>query len=437
MLLLGAVMFLVIGIAWSRISPIAMGDFKVVYYSSRCLLQHGDPYSERDVLRVYRAEGREPLSEPELDRQVKTRFFYPPTAFTFTVPFALMGYGAGHLIWMFLSSGCLILAAVLMWDLAADFAPMTAGAFLGLFLVNSFWLLMIGNAAGIVVSLSAVTVWCFLRDRFVPAGVLCLAISLALKPHDSGLVWLFFLLAGGTLRKRALQTLLALLVISLPAALWVMHVSPHWMEEMLVNMASFSGVGGIADPGPNGMAGRNMDSLVELQSAVSIFSDNPRIYNSISYGICGVLLVPWVIKTLKIRSSQPRVWLGLAVIAPLSMLPIYHLQHDAKLLLLTIPACSMLWAEGGIVSWLAVSVTGLGIVINGDIFSGIRIMLTRNFFAPQLDFPGKIQTALFTRPAPLILLVMAFFFLWAYTCWPLSSTIETKRPDRTGAPIES
>ena len=88
-LLLGAVAFLAIGTAWKRVSSIEMGDFKVVYYGARCLLDHGDPYLESDVLRVYRAEGRESSTEPVLDTEVKTRFFYPPTAFIITLPFAL------------------------------------------------------------------------------------------------------------------------------------------------------------------------------------------------------------------------------------------------------------------------------------------------------------------------------------------------------------
>src|SRR6516164_7986870 len=87
LVLLGAVAFLVVGVAWRRISPIEMCDFKVVFYSARCLLQHGDPYSEADVLRVYHAAGRDNPSEPVLDRRVKTRFFYPPSAFVVTLPF--------------------------------------------------------------------------------------------------------------------------------------------------------------------------------------------------------------------------------------------------------------------------------------------------------------------------------------------------------------
>jgi hypothetical protein len=414
LLLLGGLMFLIMGLAWTRVSPIAMGDFKVVYLSARCLVQHGDPYSETDVLRVYHAEGLESPSDSSVSRQVMTRYFYPPTAFILTVPFSLLGFGIGHVLWMTLSAGSLIFATGLMWDLAADYSPLFAGGLLAFLLINSFWLLMIGNSAAIVVSFCAIAVWCFFRDRYVLAGVLCLGISLAIKPHDSGLVWLFFLLAGGIYRKRALQTLIALVILSLPVILGVTYVSPHWIQEASANAASFSEVGGITDPTASGKAGANMDSLVELQSAVSIFCENPRVYNSVTYGICGALLLVWTVATVRLNSLRRQAWLALAAIAPLSMLPIYHLQHDAKLLLLSVPACAMLWAEGGVIGWLAALLTGAGILVNGDIFSGIRISLTHRFLVPGPGWAYKIQTVALTRPGPLILLAMAVFYLWVY-----------------------
>ncbi len=435
LLLLGAVMFLVIGIAWKHLSPIANGDFKVVYLSARCLLRHGDPYSQVDVSRVYLGELAEHSSDTATSRQVMTRYFYPPTAFIVTVPFALIGFEAGHVLWTILSASLLIVAAVLMWDLAADDAPRISGALLGLFLMNSFWLFMIGNSAGIVVSLCVIAVWCFLKDRCITVGISCLAISLALKPHDSGMVWLFFLLAGGAFRKRALQSLIVLVALSVPAVLWVTHAGPHWIKEMNANMSSFSGVGGITDPAATGTAGRNMDSLVQLQSAVSIFWDDPQIYNWITYVICGALILVWVFATLRFPPSKPRTWLALAVIAPLSMLPTYHMQHDAKLLLLAVPACAMMWASGGKPGKLAIVVTGAAIVINGDIFSALRITLTHRFIVPQPHLLSEALTVLLTRPAPLILLVTAGFYLWIYVRYPLSSAVETQSEIGTPSPI--
>jgi hypothetical protein len=433
LLLLGAAVFLLVGLALKRISPISSGDFKVVYYPARCLLQHGDPYLQGDVERVYQAEGRELPSESALNRQVMTQYFYPPTAFVVTLPFALLGYGPGHVLWMIVSAGSLILAAFLMFDLAAEFSPLFSGALLGFLLMNSFWLFMIGNSAAIVVSLCAIAVWCFLKERFVYAGILCFALSLALKPHDSGLVWLFFLLAGRICRKRALQTLLVLAVLCLPSMLWITHVAPHWIQEAHANMLAFTGPGAITDPAATGMAGRNMDSLVQLQSAVSIPWQNPRVYNSITYAICGALLLVWIFATMQLRPCPAKTRLALAAVAPLSMLPIYHLQHDAKLLMLTVPACAMLWAEGGRVGRLAVFITAAGVVINGDIFSFIRIMLTRHFLVPQPNLPSQILTVVLTRPAPLILLIMSVFYLWLYARLPVAVAAPCSLPEKINA----
>lgn len=423
LLLSGAVAFLVIGIAWRHVSPIEMGDFKVVYYSARCLLQHSDPYSEVAVLRVYNAEGREKPSEPVLDREVKTRFFYPPTAFIVSVPFALLGFKIGQLIWTILLAGSLILAALATWDLGADYAPLVSGALVGLLLMNSFWLFMIGNSAGIAVSFCVIAVWCFCRQKLEWLGVLCLAISLALKPNDSGLVWLFLLLIGGTYRKRALQSLSTFVILSLPFIFWISYISPHWLSQLRANMASLSGIGSIVDPAATGMAGRNMDSLVQLQTFVSILVPEPAIYNLIVWAICVPLVLLAVLVLWRRGRSASSLWLALAIAAPLSMLPTYHFQHDAKILLLTVPACAMLWVRRGLYGWGALLLTGAAIIINGDIFSGIRITLTRSVLVPQPTLSSEVGTAVLTRPGPIILLATAIFYLWVY--------FRTGRTDRT------
>jgi len=414
MLVVGAIIFLLVGIAWQRVTLIEMGDFKVVYYSARCLLQHGDPYKQQDVLRLYSAEGRERPTEPALDRQVKTRFFYPPTAFILTVPIALLGFEVGKVLWMILCTGTFILAAFLVWEAAADFAPRLAGLLAGLVLANSFWLLMIGNAAAISVSLCIIASWCFYRGRFTWAGVLCLALSLALKPNDSGLVWLFFLLAAPALRKRALQSLAVLVVLSLPFLLWVTHASSHWLQELQTNMASFSEIGGIVDPGLTGVAGKNMDCIVQLQTAVSVFFGNPHSWNLITYAICAPLLLFWAYRTFKTRPPSTAIWLPLAVAAPLTVLPTYHFQHDAKLLLIAVPACAILWARRSRTGTIALPVTLAAILVNGDILTAIRILLTRAIVVPQPNFFSRLVTLVFTRPAPLVLLAMAVFYLRIY-----------------------
>lgn len=409
-----AIVFLAIGTALRYAAPIAMGDFKVVYYSARCLVQGGDPYRESDVLRIYEAEPSEDLSESPLNRHVKTRYFYPPTAFLLTVPIALCGFSAAKVLWTILLAGLVILAAILSWEAGSDYAPGAAGFLAGLVLVNSAWLYMVGNAAGIVVGLCVVAAWSFYREKYVWLGVLCLAVSLAVKPNDSGLIWLFLLMAGGRFRKRALQSLVVFTALSPPVVLWVWHVSPHWFSELHANMDSFFVPGTIVDPSAAGMTGRTMDSLVQLQSVIGIYSSRPEMYNLITWAICGPLIAVGGIVTMIRKPTAHEIWLALAVAAPLSMLPTYHLQHDAKIIFLTIPACAMLWKRRNRLGRVCMVITSAAIIINGDIFTFVRIVLTRFIAVPHPGVLSGLATIVLTRPAALILLATAITYLWAY-----------------------
>jgi hypothetical protein len=109
------------------------------------------------------------------------------------------------------------------------------------------------------------------------------------------------------------------------------------------------------------------------------------------------------------------------------MLPVYHHLYDAKLLLLTVPACAMLWAEGGLVGWLALLVNGAGFVLTGDIPWAILLSLISKLQLSTNGLTGQILTAVQVLPTPLILLVMGVFYLWVYVrrcdlqspLWPL------------------
>jgi hypothetical protein len=308
----------------------------------------------------------------------------------------------------------LLFASFLVWELAANSSPIAAGALIGLFLVNSELLIISTNAAGIVVSLCAVAVWCFLRERLALAGVLCLAVALAVKPQDSSLVWLYLLLAGGVYRKRALQTLLATAILSLPGFLWVLQASPHWYAEWQSNVAALAVHGGINDPGPASIGAHGLAMVISLQSVFSVFSDDPRFYNWASYLVFAPLLLGLAFITLRSRATHTRAWLALAVIAPLTLLPVYHRQYDAKLLLLTIPTCVMLWAEGGAIGRLALAVNAAGLVFTGDLTWAIFLGLMNHLHLSATGFSRWVLMAMQVFPAPTILLVMAVFYLWVY-----------------------
>jgi hypothetical protein len=285
--------------------------------------------------------------------------------------------------------------------------------------------------AGIAISLCVVAVWCFLRERFVLVGILCMALSLAVKPQDTGLAWLYFMLAGGTYRKRALETLATTAVLILPVSVWVWRVSPQWMQELGANILAFSAHGGINDPGLFSSGSHGLAMVVSLQSAISVFWDDPHIYNSASYLVCAPLLLLWAFITVRTRATPSRAWLAIASIAALTMLPVYHRQYDAKLLLLTVPACLMLWAEGGLIGWFALLVNVAGFALTGDLTWAILLPLINRLHVSTTGLSVETLAVAQVFPAPLILLIMGIFYLWAYARAGSHSAVKPAKVDNS------
>jgi hypothetical protein len=407
-----------------RASPNLMIDFKGIYYFTRCLLQHTDPYQPSEPLRIYLADGVNRPMPPNEPLQVLTLDEYTPTTFIFVAPFATLPWETAAVLWAMLGFGGIIVAAFLMWDLASCYAPAISCCLICFILANCEILFTIGNPAAIAISLCAVCVWCFLKDRFVWVGVLCLAASLAIKPHDAGFVWLYFLLAGAPYRKRALQTLAITAVIGLAAIAWVTPIAPHWVQEWHSNLIAISGHGGICDPGPAASNGRGPIMIIGLQSVVAVFRDDPRIYNSVSLLICGALLLIWAFRALRVLVSETNTYLALAAVAPLTLLVSYHRAHDSKLLLLAVPACAMLWASGRLIRWLGLLFTSAAIVFTADMPLTILKILTKNLHLSTTELSGQMLTVLVMWPAQLTLLAMGIFYLWIYVrhdpiqCYP-------------------
>jgi hypothetical protein len=409
---------ILIGVLLDRGSPGGTSNYRAVYYGARCLIDRADPYNPDGFLRVYAAESGEFPSAPAKRhlflRAVPVCVNLPTTLFL-VAPLALLPWGLSHILWLTLIGLSLTLAGLLMFDIAGEFAPGVSLALICLLLMNSEVLFNVGNTAGIAVGLCVVAVWCFVRRRWEWAGVLCLAISLALKPHDSGLVWVYLLLAGGALRKRGLQALAIVALFAIPSLLWVSNVAPDWMHELRGNLASTSSRGDISDPGPTSINQKgSADVLVDLQSVVSVFKDDPHIYNPVVYAGCGLFLIAWAWITLREHASSSGHWYAIAAVAPLTLLVSYHRPYDARLLLLAIPASAMLWAEGGSIRRVAVWITSLAVILTGDIPLAITSLLTRNLNILEMGPGGKLASILLTRPAPMALLALAAFNLWTY-----------------------
>ena len=407
-LLLGCILFVVLGTFAEHLSETPVTDFTAVYYGARCLIQHHDPYNVQELSALYTAEGGTFPSDPAEARLLRMLICYCvnlPTTILLIAPLAILPFKTATAIWMAVVAACFIFAAFLVWDVAARYAPEISGGLLFLLVVGGVLLLSSGNTAGLVVSLTVIAVWCLVRERFAVAGVVCLAVSLAVKPHDAGFVWLYFFLAGGVQRKRALQALAVTAVLGLTSVLWVSRIAPDWSHELQANVRTGALPGGANNPGPTSAGGRGVDMMINLQTVVSRFDDDPGFYNPVVYGLCGALLLAWCVRTFRSGFSADTVWFGLAAAGALSLLPVYHRSYDAKLLLLTVPACAMLWAREGAIRWWALALTAAAILSTSDLFWILLFHFTRY---------SRSSLILSTFPAPLLLLLLGVFYLWMY-----------------------
>ncbi|MGO9324100.1 MAG: glycosyltransferase family 87 protein [Terracidiphilus sp.] len=389
-------------------------DFRAVYAGTRCLIHEHNPYNVGDLEREYRSEdGQRPKDSPSTFQAI-TLFVNVPTTFVFVAPFALLSWGPAHILWVLLTGCAFILAILLMWSAGANHAPKVSTLLACILAVNCESIFSEGNTAGIVVGLCGIAVWCFLENRFVWAGILCLALSLAVKPHDSGFVWLYFLLAGGIHRKRALRSVVITAVIGLMACLWLSHVAPGWMHDWHANLATISARGGINEPGPDSVSGRSLFMVVDLQAAISIFRDDPAFYNAVSYAICGAFLLAWAAWTLRTRVTVEKAWLAMGAAAAFTLLITYHRPWDAKLVMLAIPACCLLWTRRGRVGKIGFLITAAAVLFAGDVPLSAVTILASSLKLSTAGLGGQLLALVLIRPESIALLAMGIFYLWVY-----------------------
>lgn len=413
MLISGALFFAISGFALERGSPNGACDFEPIFYHARILLEHKDPYREsRENYVRLASEGFLNAKAMSVQGLADLPNPYPPTALMVAAPLAFLKWHFAHLIWMALVAACLIGGAYAIWTVAADESPVFSGLLIGFILANSTTVLFEANAAGIAVGLCALAVVWIAKGQHGALAIICLTASLCLKPHDGFLIWLFLFLAGGSFRKRALQVLVVTSILAAFAVLWVATVSPHWQKEILGNVTSISSRGGVNDPGPNSATPLITNSAVNLQTVFATMEDEPAFYNTATYIASGILLLLWAVAVIRHQMKVWRWWTGITCAACITMLPVYHRHHDAKLLMLAIPACAMIWNLDRAKGIAAVAVSSIAIAMISDV---PRVILTR------LEMPmsfssatpsGKLAIIFLAHPAPLSILLMSVFFLW-------------------------
>lgn len=411
LLSLGSAIFLLASLAMAVTPNANCVDFKAVYFASRCMLRGVNPYDTEQFLRVYKEEGGDRAEDSAKERSVVTTYINLPTGLIAITPFGLLPWKIARILWVALLALGLVAAAFMIWRQAANYAPLISAALLCLFLWTSIMLVDVGNTAGLVVTLAAIAVCLFLSDRFVWLGIICMSVALLIKPHDAGFIWLYFLLSSGVNRKRAWRVLLLTILLGFPGVLWMSRVAPHWPSNLQHNITGTSAQGDINDPGPKSASAYSADFIVDLRTVFSILWDNPRFYSLASVGLVAPLIIAWILLVVRTRDDIGGSWIALAAISALTLLPVYHRQDDARLLLLAIPACTLLWSQGALLGKCALALTSLSILINGDIPTVLRQHWVRPILESGSGVVGKVIAICLDRPIPLFLLASGIFYL--------------------------
>lgn len=402
----GVGIFLLTGAVLAIISRPRMADFDTAYYSAKCALLHLDPYNPDDVMRARQLTGASPFPSAYY-QGVLTRNVYPPSEIVLVSPLAWLPFGVARVLWFALIAGGFIAAGLAVFY--ASTAPRLAGALLALMLLGSGSLMFYANPAGIEVALAALGVVSIVRQRYTWAGVLALAAALALKPHDSGLLWLGLLLAGGHFRRRAWQALAVAAALTIPAMLWLGHLAPNWPTELAQSLSYFNTDG--QSNTPYGLHGACF--ITSLQVIFAFLHNSPRFYNIATWILSAPLLLAWAWATFGAGKSEHRLSLSIAAISALSMVPIYHRQYDAKLIILTVPACALLWQTGSKLGRWALWSTVAVFLLSNDLMWTAIFVLVSALHLKVTGPHGSALLAMLTFPVPLSLLVLGIFYLWA------------------------
>ncbi len=388
-------------------------DFKTVYGGAKCLMHGCDPYDSAQIFREYAAAGG-PTDDMRPFRPHEPIYF--PSALSLLTPFALLPWEPAHLVWLAVSTTSFVAGVLLVFELSAGSLLVTA-VVLGCFVLTSTTLIMLAQPAQLTIGLCAIAVWCLLRDKHVGLGILCFALSLSLKPHVTGLIWLYFLLRDAQSRKTALKILLATLIICLPGIVWasVMPASSHWMKEIPANIRGITAHGLVGDPGP---ANDAASSIAGLHPLLSLFRDDPAFYNQAAAWIGLVLLAVWLVPVLRMKHSQERDYIGVAAITCISLLPIYHREYDTRILLLTFPAFSYLLGRGTLARITTVVVTMLTVVCITHNWINFATLHILPHIAKQNGQLTVGQTILWLRPVSIFTSLLTLFYLgWLYIAW--------------------
>jgi hypothetical protein len=382
-------------------------DFIAPYTGARCLWTGCNPYDSRQIEQAFAAAGGLAVDHPIWRWEPAV---YPPSTLIELLPFSLLRYHAVRPIWyafnaLMFCTAMLAIAHLIRpryrpWALIAGALALTSETVALLF--------NIGQPSGAAVGLAIFALWFMLKTDKKTLGIVCLGLSLGLKPQLAGLIFLC-LLFRRPYRSVAIRSGILAGVILLMGVAWLSlaPASKNWRQDYHEQVESSLQPGAVNDP-----TLKNDGSLqfTNLQTTFALMSESPAFYNSMSYGVAVLLLALWVTGSLRQREERSGLWASMAAIACIGLLPVYHREYDCVLLIVTFPALVMLAARR---SWLALPALSCTIWL---LMTAARYHrhwlrhLQNHFINSAVPFP-RLRIAVFQLPQPLLLVTLSGIYL--------------------------
>ncbi len=336
-------------------------DFLPLYVGSRCLLHECNPYDTAQLDAQYFQSGGLAKYRPQWR---DTPPAYPPSAFLVLSPAALLRLPLALRVWSGLNAILLIGCVVFVRAMVPASSRWLVTILGSCYLISWSTLIHLvagGQPAAFAISLLIIGTLLYLRGRYIPLATVLLTLSLAIKPQI-GLMIVLYLVFKRIYWRQAILAIAGSIVLFLASG-WLLSsrpVSARWYSDWRSNVAECMKAGEIDDPRPAAVQGH---TFVNLQAITSVFVAEPKAYNTASYAIFLAAMAVWIIVALRRYSGPANHWLELAALSALTMLPVYHRDHDARLLILALPAISIILRQRRLLGSLIIAVTLLQIFL--------------------------------------------------------------------------
>jgi len=389
-----------------------MRDFLGPYTGARCLWRGCNPYDQAQVVREFTAAGGLEAEHPVWHTEP---LVYPPSTLVALLPISFLPYHVARAVWYLLSTvlfcaGLLTIAA-LAQARHRPWIVLLAAGMLWSEPVELLW--NVGQPTAVAFALAAFALWCFLQNRFLGAGVVCLGIALALKLQVAGMV-LLFLVVRPRFRWPAVAAFLVSGLLFDVGYLWLTMApaSSHtWKHDLHGQIAGSLLPGDANDPS---LLNRGAAQFTNLQADIAPFIADPARVNAIAYGVTALLFAAWLWMAWRSRESGDSEFATLAAIACIGLLPVYHREYDLVILAMSFLALLPLFSKRHWLAWPAASATALLLFTSPHLRHGWVRFAGSTWMCAHLP-DARWRAVLLLRPAPWLLLVLALVYLLGMT----------------------